>query len=1074
MEQQECDRSQARAATPPTPPTHDTAVPPLIPSTATAAVVHLSQVDPCGTTITPTAHSHNYHSHKVDPQRDCINKSNTNQYDSDHRQQQRTQDGSLTDDSSEHHDGIASNAMKTNPCDDTQRNNPNPTSKYLNVNSIRSHATPASFCSSASSNSNSSFCNEIDTAGHNPRTTTSKVAAASASSTAAVVPKTSTVYSPVRSSSKALQFAKSFLADSNRAVDVVAAKEKQLKQTVDARLQVLNEKAKNVASSATSAPSTGASQQQAVSTATHAKHTGSTDYERWSVLEHSIRLEDDIERLEEEADAEAKRKELASIGCSHDHTKERLVYEKTTEEKLHASNRFRLEGNSAFREKNYGLAAVNYRKALLQLDYCFPDTEEERKRFEVIKLSCHLNLAACKIHQQDWDECLTQCRLALEVDNKNAKALYRRGMAYLNLDSYDNAEKAFRAAESSDPSSTAVQQALRALVTKRVQYNKKNKSVCAAMFGAASGSPTEQQRGSISNSKKGEQGQTDFNEDLSCKSGESTVCKGTHTTGNINDNVTNNTCNTVSNHVGCDGKVLNEVLTDDESDVGDHNPPNTTTATAVNTPTTATPAASTSTTDLMSNGADGSVDGTTVSTATLQNTCSARVGISKNSSSSAAATFIGKETLNRNGAAGRNHCGGDSCQGVRNTVAKNDEPVDARSGGTRNGPHTHAAAAVSRDGTGVEGRLAAIRSAKGTERNGTTHNDRSDDCYDCNYSKKHHTSSTNNENNIMSNYNNHGTTDTWSTANDTSSGVACSSSVTHSISPTATKRVVHHMNSTTSTITKYHTAVTQDTPRQTTAKPPRNQRLSLSISSPRHQNANVMSATRRDMLKNFQELHRVYSAEPLNRESKVRSGGDYNEIGITKTLVHTQEIPPSKRLQGNSSSPLRKRLTRQTSETSNARTSDEVLEAVAKLSELLDLQRGRKHAKHGGGSPGGDRTTEAKDDLWGGDYGPAHDDEFGNDGMLAWILGGCVVMVVVLFVVVLLVVGWGIRNSSPSPITRTATQLAGESRVSDKVTHIAHDWAGGGSLWNDTSVVAFFVGVATFTLLCTLGTCAFC
>eukprot|EP00441_Pelagodinium_beii_P025759 CAMPEP_0197674824 /NCGR_PEP_ID=MMETSP1338-20131121/83738_1 /TAXON_ID=43686 ORGANISM="Pelagodinium beii, Strain RCC1491" /NCGR_SAMPLE_ID=MMETSP1338 /ASSEMBLY_ACC=CAM_ASM_000754 /LENGTH=116 /DNA_ID=CAMNT_0043255291 /DNA_START=6 /DNA_END=353 /DNA_ORIENTATION=+ len=39
--------------------------------------------------------------------------------------------------------------------------------------------------------------------------------------------------------------------------------------------------------------------------------------------------------------------------CSHDHQKEWQIYEKSTEEKIKAADRFRQEGNEAYKNQNY-------------------------------------------------------------------------------------------------------------------------------------------------------------------------------------------------------------------------------------------------------------------------------------------------------------------------------------------------------------------------------------------------------------------------------------------------------------------------------------------------------------------------------------------------------------------------------------------------------------------------------------------------------------------------------------------------------------------------------------------------
>merc|ERR1719162_536411 len=108
--------------------------------------------------------------------------------------------------------------------------------------------------------------------------------------------------------------------------------------------------------------------------------------------------------------------------------------------KIRGADRFRQEGNEAFKKQNYGLAAVHYRKALLQFDYTFAEGAEEEKYLEDVKLPCLLNLAACKCQQEEWDEVLMNCRLALEVDPRLVKAYYRQGVAYTARDEFDLAK----------------------------------------------------------------------------------------------------------------------------------------------------------------------------------------------------------------------------------------------------------------------------------------------------------------------------------------------------------------------------------------------------------------------------------------------------------------------------------------------------------------------------------------------------------------------------------------------------------------------------------------------------------
>ncbi|CAD7976092.1 unnamed protein product [Amoebophrya sp. A25] len=177
-------------------------------------------------------------------------------------------------------------------------------------------------------------------------------------------------------------------------------------------------------------------------------------------------------------------------GCAHDHQKEIAIYEKPTEEKILAADRFREEGNKAFREENFGLAAVQYRKALLYFDYTFPETDELRSECDKVKLRVHLNMAACKTKLEDWREVLIQCRLALDVDANNVKAYYRRGVALTAQDQFEAAQDALNHAHKLEPQDTLVRQALAALRKKKSAYVAKTKSVAKAAL-SSSGSILE-------------------------------------------------------------------------------------------------------------------------------------------------------------------------------------------------------------------------------------------------------------------------------------------------------------------------------------------------------------------------------------------------------------------------------------------------------------------------------------------------------------------------------------------------------------------------------------------------------
>ncbi|CEM16918.1 unnamed protein product [Vitrella brassicaformis CCMP3155] len=190
----------------------------------------------------------------------------------------------------------------------------------------------------------------------------------------------------------------------------------------------------------------------------------------------------DAEKAEEEAKQMKAMAQRQMLSCSHDHSKERQIYEKPTEEKIKAAERFREEGNIAFRNRNYGLAATHYRRALVQFDYTFPETEEDKKWMESVQLACHLNFAATKLHMREFDDVRTHTRLALDIDPNNVKAFFRRGTASMKEDKYEEAASDFSQALKLEPNNREVQQALLALQQKQRHYQQQSKKVITKMF----------------------------------------------------------------------------------------------------------------------------------------------------------------------------------------------------------------------------------------------------------------------------------------------------------------------------------------------------------------------------------------------------------------------------------------------------------------------------------------------------------------------------------------------------------------------------------------------------------------
>lgn len=78
-------------------------------------------------------------------------------------------------------------------------------------------------------------------------------------------------------------------------------------------------------------------------------------------------------------------------------------------------------------------------------------SEEEKEQAKVLKASCNLNNAACKLKLKDYKEAKNLCSEVLEADANNVKALYRRAQAYINLVEFELAKKDIKKALEIDP-----------------------------------------------------------------------------------------------------------------------------------------------------------------------------------------------------------------------------------------------------------------------------------------------------------------------------------------------------------------------------------------------------------------------------------------------------------------------------------------------------------------------------------------------------------------------------------------------------------------------------------------------
>lgn len=155
-------------------------------------------------------------------------------------------------------------------------------------------------------------------------------------------------------------------------------------------------------------------------------------------------------------------------------------------EKLQAALEAKTKGNDLFQRKKLQEAIAEYKEAIGMFEQ-FDDFPQDLKASgDPIRLSAHLNLASCFLKTEAYLDASVHATQALAIAPKNCKALYRRGVARLHNDEFEEAKVDLMDAARLEPQNPEIRKQLALLKERWAVEKQKEKSTFGNLFGKVS------------------------------------------------------------------------------------------------------------------------------------------------------------------------------------------------------------------------------------------------------------------------------------------------------------------------------------------------------------------------------------------------------------------------------------------------------------------------------------------------------------------------------------------------------------------------------------------------------------
>jgi molecular chaperone DnaK (HSP70) len=184
-------------------------------------------------------------------------------------------------------------------------------------------------------------------------------------------------------------------------------------------------------------------------------------------------------RVKQAAEQRAKDEELERLAQTRAEAKEL----KSDPQRLRAAQERREQGANLFKQEHFEEAVTRFVQGVAILAEIYDTKNEETmKQKNTILLSCYLNIASCSVKLQKWRNAVNNATSALELDEGNAKALFRRGQAYNGMNEFPAAKRDLERALELSGGDAGVKAELDFMLQKEAAQTAKEKKMYAKMF----------------------------------------------------------------------------------------------------------------------------------------------------------------------------------------------------------------------------------------------------------------------------------------------------------------------------------------------------------------------------------------------------------------------------------------------------------------------------------------------------------------------------------------------------------------------------------------------------------------